>query len=107
MKKFIAVIMVAFVFLLTSNVAGAAAATTQVQPISSAAVTQVTPQFSSPTMVDSKAFGVEGIKPAWLYVSCYWAMNGARYCWRYGCSFYERVVLGCYDGWYRTTGWYA
>ena len=48
-----------------------------------------------------------GVKPAWLYVSCYLAMDGATYCWRYACTFYERVVLGCYNGWYRTSIWYA
>jgi hypothetical protein len=45
--------------------------------------------------------------PTWLYVSCYLAMDGATYCWRYACTFYERVVMGCYNGWYRTSIWYA
>lgn len=95
MKKFIASILVAFAFLIGTNVVGASAAPTQVHTVSSASVVNAAPNV------------IGGVQPAWLYVSCYWAMDGARYCWRYGCSFYERVVLGCYNGWYRTTSWYA
>jgi len=35
------------------------------------------------------------------YTSCYWAMNGGYYCYRYGCTYFERVALGCYEGYVR------
>ncbi|QED11495.1 membrane protein [Arthrobacter phage Qui] len=105
MKKVIAAILVAFVLLITTNVAGASAAPKS----SSVSVLQAAPQVSIPTAVAPpsevalKGIGVGGIKPAWLYVSCYWAMNGYYYCWRYSCTYFEKVALGCYDGWYRVS----
>lgn len=109
MKKFIASVLIAFAFLITTNVAGASAAQAQVSTVSSVAVAQSLPQVSAPTVVSPpsavapKLLGVGGVKPAWLYVSCYWAMNGYQYCWRYSCTYFEKTVLGCYDGWYRVT----
>jgi hypothetical protein len=50
---------------------------------------------------------IGGVQPTWRYVSCYLAMDGATYCWRYACTYFEKVVLGCRDGWYRVTIWYA
>lgn len=42
------------------------------------------------------------------YTSCYMAMDGSTWCYRYGCSWFETVALGCRDGWVRTsTTWYA
>lgn len=40
------------------------------------------------------------------YVSCYTAMNGERWCYRYACSAREEMA-GCYNGWVRTNYWYA
>lgn len=35
------------------------------------------------------------------YLGCYWAMNGGYYCYRYACTNFDRVALGCYDGYIR------
>ncbi|UVK62823.1 membrane protein [Arthrobacter phage Uzumaki] len=35
------------------------------------------------------------------YTSCYWAMNGGYYCYRYGCTYFEKVALGCFNGYVR------
>lgn len=40
------------------------------------------------------------------YTSCYKAMDGRTWCWRYACTYFERVALGCYDGWVPTTTLY-
>lgn len=42
-----------------------------------------------------------------LYVSCYIAMDGGYWCWRYGCTAREEMA-GCYTGWYyRGNVWYS
>ena len=41
------------------------------------------------------------------YNSCYLAMDGSRWCWRTGCTFFETIAYGCRDGWVRTNTWYA
>lgn len=50
-----------------------------------------------------------GIKPVWLYVSCYYAVDGWYWCWRYACTSWEYWLQGCRDGWYRAYQrvWYA
>lgn len=42
----------------------------------------------------------------WLPASyCYWSGISTRsyYCYRYGCTYFERVAWGCYDGYVRIT----
>lgn len=41
------------------------------------------------------------------YTSCYWAMDGGYYCYRYACAYFEKVALGCRDGWVLRSRWYA
>lgn len=42
-----------------------------------------------------------------LYTSCYTAMNGERWCYRYACTAREEMA-GCYQGWVRVNAyWYA
>ncbi|BCW47953.1 hypothetical protein [Arthrobacter sp. StoSoilB13] len=42
-----------------------------------------------------------------MYTSCYTAMNGSRWCYRYACTAREEMS-GCYEGWVRMNGvWYA
>jgi hypothetical protein len=40
------------------------------------------------------------------YSQCFTAMNGERWCYRTGCTFWEWAG-GCRDGWVRTNTWYA
>lgn len=41
------------------------------------------------------------------YTSCYVAMNGKMWCYRYACTPREEMA-GCYEGWvYRGNVWYA
>jgi len=90
-----------------------AAPSTSVAQVSE--VVKSAPNLSIPTVVAPNSASIPksivgggGIKPAWLYVSCYRAMDGSVYCWRYACTFFETVALGCRDGWYRTSStWYA
>lgn len=106
MKKFLASIMVVLGVILGGNVAIATSA--QAAPTAiSADVVKSTPVSVTTAVAPTNLAGGLGIKPVWRYVSCYWAMNGAKYCWRYSCTYFERVALGCYDGWYRVTIWYA
>jgi len=45
---------------------------------------------------------------AYSTTSCYRAIDGSIWCWKYGCSWFETVALGCHDGWFRaSTTWYA
>jgi hypothetical protein len=107
-KKFFAMLMTVLALIVSANVLVALPA--QASSVTSEAPTAKTLLFVekvAPSTVAPKLVGIGGVKPAWMYVSCYWAMDGAKYCWRYGCSFYERVMLGCYTGWQRVTGWYA
>ena len=49
-------------------------------------------------------FSGGGVKPFWYYLPsnyCYWAMNGGYYCYRYGCTNFERWFYNCYDGYVR------
>jgi hypothetical protein len=42
-----------------------------------------------------------------MYTSCYTAMNGTRWCYRYACTAREEMS-GCYEGWVRMNSvWYA
>ena len=117
MKKFLAMIVTALAIVVGGNILVATPAHSAPVSTSVSAVVTEVPTAKTLLHVDALApsaisaphlIGVGGgVQPAWRYVSCYWAMNGAQYCWRYSCTYFERVALGCYDGWYRTTLWYA
>lgn len=112
MKKFLAMILTALAITvggLTAPAAANAVESANVQTISS--VSTVVPASVGTAVTINQSAGV-AIQTRvnismWRYVSCYLAMNGATYCWRYACTYFEKVALGCYDGWYRTTMWYA
>jgi hypothetical protein len=40
------------------------------------------------------------------YTSCYVAMNGQTWCYRYACTAREEMA-GCYEGWVRRNVWAA
>ncbi|MFJ4286429.1 hypothetical protein ACIPY0_12360 [Paenarthrobacter nicotinovorans] len=40
------------------------------------------------------------------YTSCYVAMNGSTWCYRYACTAREEMA-GCYEGWVRRNVWAA
>jgi len=40
------------------------------------------------------------------YTSCYVAMNGSTWCYRYACTAREEMS-GCYEGWVRRNVWSA
>jgi hypothetical protein len=114
MKKLIAMLMTVLALIVSANVLVVTPAQAASDSVVTSSVAQVTTSNSvSPltavtpgkavTAPFNFAGGGGGVKPAWLYVSCYWAMNGYYYCWRYGCTYFEKVALGCYEGWYRVS----
>jgi hypothetical protein len=64
----------------------------------------VAPQ--SPSAPMPKVIGAGGIKPLYTWLPpeyCYWSGLTIRsyYCYRYGCTYFERIAWGCYDGYVR------
>jgi hypothetical protein len=114
-KKFLASVLVVLAIVFFGGIATATPALaakshsiTSSTGVAKAVPTFVTSSVTPVTSVPSAPMVNGGVKPAWLYVSCYLAMNGERWCWRYGCTFFETVAMGCYTGWYRTySPWYA
>ena len=109
MKKFLASI-------LALTLCGLTAEATLAVPAAYAAEAKVTnvDSVTNVTGVTNVTHGANVTPPArinvplWRYVSCYRAMDGSVWCWRYACTYFETVVLGCRDGWYRaSTTWYA
>jgi hypothetical protein len=100
MKKFLAALMIVLGFTLVGIAPAQAAVVPSVVADHHVSTAVLTPTNVAPPL--NLASG-GGAKPTWLYVSCYWAMNGYQYCWRYSCTYFEKVALGCYDGWFRVS----
>lgn len=41
------------------------------------------------------------------YTNCYLAMDGARYCYKSSCTFFERLATTGCNSWVRMGNWYA
>jgi hypothetical protein len=39
--------------------------------------------------------------------SCHQDLDGSRWCYRSGCTFFETLAYGCYTGWVRVNTWSA
>ena len=65
----------------------------------------VAPQ--SPSVPMPKVIGGSGgVQPFYYWLPpeyCYWSGLTQRnyYCYRYGCTYFEKIVWGCYDGYVR------
>lgn len=106
MKKFLAIVMIAFAFL-TTNVVSAQAANHSAASASVSVVESApTATFPGPVALASPQFGATpqilgngGVKPFANFTSCYWNIFGQYWCYRYGCTLYELVKYNCYNGW--------
>jgi hypothetical protein len=66
------------------------------------------PQVAPKSNSVPKVIGGGVIRPFWLTVGCYLAMDGYTWCYRYACTTVEYWLMGCRDGWYRVPRyWYA
>jgi len=124
-KRIIAVVMVVLAVILGANLALAVAANAAPQTSNSTSVgvakaaptfvtESVTPVTSAPSVISKEVqaptlvgpqalvapsvIGGGVVKPLWRYTSCYWNMFGNYMCYRYACTYFERIVYGCYDG---------
>lgn len=113
MKKFIATILVVLAVVLFGGLTAPAANASEVAKVTTVAnVTGVTGVISvagvaiaSPeTSISTAVASPTRVNiPTWLYVSCFRSMNGEYWCYRYACTYFEKVALGCRDGWYRVS----
>lgn len=109
MKKFFAAIMAALTILLVGGIsapASANAATVQTTT-ASVNVSKAAPSVGV-TKAVPKNIGGGVVKPLYYWLDssyCYWSGISYRsyYCYRYGCTYFERVAWGCYDGYVRIT----
>lgn len=119
MKKFWAAILFSLTLVLSSCVPAHAAEVsaapqmqtavnvTKVAQASPGGVVQAAPQFN---VSAPKLFQGRGIAPTYyvLFGSCYLAMDGSTWCYRYSCTTWEYWMLGCRDGWFRYSNyWWA
>jgi hypothetical protein len=109
MKKFFAAVIAAFSIVMLGGISAPAMAAPTPTSVS-AEVLKATPAVhvtkldSGTALAAPKQLGTAGVKPFWYYLPsnyCYWAMNGGYYCYRYGCTNFERWFYNCYDGYVR------
>jgi len=108
MKKFLAAVFMTLALFATGLVAAPAASAT---PASEAQITAKAFKASVPAVhvtPEKRNIGGGVTKPLyrWLDSSyCYWSGISTRsyYCYRYACTYFERVAWGCYDGYVRMT----
>lgn len=94
MKKLLCILIAALGLTLGTTVATVTPIYSHVQVAEAAPVAQSAPVVA-PAVAQTNLAGGIGIKPAAYYTSCYWAINGGYYCWRYGCTYFERFYLKC------------
>lgn len=114
LQMFAALALVISGALFTVGPANAAPTFTAVQAQPASAVTQVSTKASiplvapqSPSVPMPKVIGNGGIKPLYQWLPpqyCYWSTGiqyYSYYCYRYNCTYFEKVAWGCYDGYVR------
>lgn len=107
MKKFLAAVFASLALILTGIVAAPAAnAAPSIEASASVEVVKATPAVHI-TKAQPKGIGGGIIKPLYQWLPpqyCYWQSgitSYSYYCYRYDCTYFERVAWGCYNGYVR------
>lgn len=109
-KKWLAVFCTTLLVLV--SIAALSSQKANATPLAEASVSAVA-KVDAPTIAkvtpEQRNIGGSVVKPFYYWLPpeyCYWRSgitSSSYYCYRYGCTYFERVAWGCYDGYVRMT----